>query len=683
MNSSSTCHGGHGSSCHHNPGADMKKRLRMALLFTVPLFLLSMGDHLPGRPISSAISPQWRVIIELILATPVCLWAGSTFFSRGWNSLKSGRFNMFTLIALGVGVSYSYSLVATLAPQIFPQGFRDSLGQVGVYFEASAMIITLILVGQVLEEGATAKTGSAMKQLLSLAARTARRLTASGEEEDVPIDQVQVGDKIRVRPGEKVPVDGEVIEGQGLIDESMVSGEPLPISKNKGDKVIGATINGSGSFVMKVEKVGSQTLLSQIIQMVSEAQKSRAPIQRMADLVSGYFVPFVVFVAVVTFLVWAISGHEHAMAYGVINSVAVLIIACPCALGLATPMSIVVGTGRGALAGILFKNAEALEILSRVTTLVVDKTGTLTKGKPKVVTIKSHGEVDQNEFLRLVASLEKASEHPLGQAIVNEAKAKGLRLSDPEQIEVSVGKGIKGTVDQMKLLVGHQAFLEEESVDSGEKRGEQDSTIPRSQTVIYVEINGKMSGYIGIADPIKETTPEAIRSLHQDNIKIVMLTGDNRLTAQSVADEVGINEVIAEVLPQDKLAIISRLQAKGEIVAMAGDGINDAPALAKAHVGIAMGTGTDIAMESAGVTLVKGDLLGVVKARNLSRATMINIKQNLFFAFVYNSLGLPIAAGVLFPIFGFLLSPMVAAAAMSLSSVSVITNSLRLKRVQI
>jgi Cu+-exporting ATPase len=621
-------------------------------------------------------------LIELALATPVVLWGAWPFFVRGWRSVVTWNLNMFTLIGLGVGVAYAYSVVAALFPELFPASFRDGEGLVAVYFEAAAVITTLVLLGQVLELRARSQTNEAIKALLNLAPKTARRISAGGVEEDVPLETVEVGDHLRVRPGERVPVDGTVVFGSSSVDESMVTGEPIPVAKGEGDRVIGATVNGTGTMVIEAEKVGSETLLAQIVQMVAEAQRSRAPIQKLADLVASYFVPAVIIVAVLTFLAWAICGPEPAMTFALINAVAVLIIACPCALGLATPVSIMVATGRGAGAGVLFKNAEAIEVMRDVETLVVDKTGTLTEGRPRLVSVTPLGSSDDS-LLVLAASLERGSEHPLAEAIVDGASKRALELRDAANFESVTGKGIIGTVEGRSVAVGNRALMEDRAVlaDSAVKTAE--DLRSNGQTVMFVAVDGVVVGLLGVADPIKETTPAAIRQLQEDGIELVMLTGDSRTTAEAVARELGIDRVVAEVLPDQKAEVVKKLQAEGKVVAMAGDGINDAPALAQASVGIAMGTGTDVAMESAGVTLVKGDLRGIVRARRLSRVTMRNIKQNLFFAFVYNALGVPVAAGVLYPVFGILLSPMIAAAAMSFSSVSVISNALRLRRVDL
>jgi Cu+-exporting ATPase len=590
---------------------------------------------------------------------------------------------MFTLIGLGTGVAYVYSIVAALFPRIFPLSFRGPEGEGAVYFEAAAVIVTLVLLGQVLELKARSRTGAAIRELLGMAPKTARRLREDGEEEDVPLDQVHPGDRLRVRPGEKVPVDGKVLEGKSSVDESMVTGEPVPVEKGEGDRLIGATVNGTGALVMEAEKVGSDTLLAQIVRMVAAAQRSRAPIQKLADVVAGYFVPAVVGAAALTFVVWSLFGPEPKMAYALLNAVAVLIIACPCALGLATPMSIMVATGKGATFGVLFKNAEAIEVMRQVDTLVVDKTGTLTEGKPKLVSVVPGSGVDEKELLGLAASLERGSEHPLAAAIVDGAKDRGIKLAEAGEFESRTGKGVTGKVEGREVALGNRKLLEELGIDPGDLAERAGELQGKGQTVMFVAVEGRAAGLVGVADPIKETTPEAIRQLHEEGLRIVMVTGDNRATAEAVAKRLGIDEVEAEVLPDRKAEAVKGLQEEGRKVAMAGDGINDAPALAQAQVGIAMGTGTDVAMESAGVTLVKGDLRGIVRARKLSEATMRNIRQNLFFAFVYNALGVPIAAGLLYPFFGVLLSPMIAAAAMSISSVSVVGNALRLRKVQL
>ena len=660
---------------------DMTRRFWLAAAFTIPLFVVAMGDLLPGEPISRMLSPRARTWLEFALATPVCLWSAWPFYVRFVQSLKNRSLNMFTLIGLGVSVAYGYSVVAALAPQIFPESFREG-GAVAVYFEAAGVIVTLILLGQVLELRARSQTGAAIKKLLGLAAKTARRIREDGSDEDVPLDAVHVGDRLRVRPGEKVPVDGIVLEGKSAVDEAMVTGEPIPVEKHEGDSVIGATINGTGMLIVRAEKVGTETLLSRIVAMVAEAQRSRAPIQKLADVVAGYFVPIVIGVAIVTFVVWSLVGPEPRMAHALINAIAVLIIACPCALGLATPMSIMVAMGKGASLGVLFKDAEAIEVMRKVDTLVVDKTGTLTAGKPVLVTLETAPGVDTTALLGAAASLERASEHPLAEAIVGGAVERGARLQRADSFESITGQGVVGRVEGRDVALGNHKLLEGMGVDAGALAERADALREEGQTVMFVVIDGQVSAILGVADPIKENTPDAIAALHQEGMRVVMLTGDNRKTADAVAAKLSIDEVIAEVLPDQKAEVIKRLQKGGSVVAMAGDGINDAPALAQADVGVAMGTGTDVAIESAGVTLVKGDLRGIVRARKLSRATMANIKQNLFFAFVYNALGVPIAAGVAYPVFGLLLSPMIAAAAMSFSSVSVIANALRLRRLE-
>jgi Cu+-exporting ATPase len=662
---------------------DMSRRFWFATALTVPLVFIAMGDMLPGKPVSKMLSPELRVWLELGLATPVCLWSAWPFFVRAVQSVRNRALNMFTLIGLGVSVAFVYSVVAALSPGLFPDSFRDRAGHVAVYFEAAAVITTLILLGQVLELRARTRTGAAIKQLLGLAAKTARRIRDDGTEEDVGLEVVEVGDRLRVRPGEKIPVDGVVVEGASSVDESMVSGEPIPVEKNPGDRVVGATINGTGGLVMRADKVGKDTLLSRIVGMVAEAQRSRAPIQKLADIVSGYFVPIVVLIAAGTFAVWGLWGPDPRMAHAIVNAVAVLIIACPCALGLATPMSIMVATGKGATLGVLFKNAEVIETLRKVDTLVVDKTGTLTEGKPKLVSVVPHGGVGETELLSLVAGLERGSEHPLAAAIVRGAEQRGARIPDASEFSSVTGKGVRGTVDGKRVALGNRAMMEELGVSIAPLEARAEDLRRDGQTAMFVAVGDALAGIVGVADPIKDSTPDAIAALHRDGIRIVMLTGDSETTARAVAGKLGIDDVIAEVLPDQKVDAVTRLQNEGGFVAMAGDGINDAPALAKAQVGIAMGTGTDVAMESAGITLVKGDLRGIVRARRLSRATMRNIKQNLFFAFVYNTAGVPIAAGALYPVFGLLLSPMIAAAAMSASSVSVISNALRLRRANV
>jgi len=659
---------------------DMSRRFWTAVGLTAPLVLIAMGDMLPGAPISRLLSPAIRVWVELLLATPVCVWGAWPFYVRAVQSVRNRSLNMFTLIGLGVSVAYGYSLVAALLPGIFPAGFRSHGGQVGVYFEAAAVIVTLILLGQVLELHARSRTSAAVRKLLGMAAKSARRVRDDGDEEDVPLETVHAGDRLRVRPGEKVPVDGVVLEGSSAIDESMVSGEPIPVVKQPGDRVVGATINGTGAFVMRAEKVGADTLLARIVAMVAEAQRTRAPIQKLADVVSGYFVPIVVFVALLTFAIWAGIGPEPRFAHALINAVAVLIIACPCALGLATPMSVMVATGRGATLGVLFRNAEAIETLRKVDTLVVDKTGTLTEGRPRLEVVVPVDGGDETGVLRLAAGLERASEHPLAAAILAGARGRGAAPADVAGFESVTGKGVRGTLDGRRVALGNRALMEDLGITLGDHSATADRLRAEGQTVMYLATDGRLSGLLGVADPVKTGTPEAIRSLHREKIRIVMLTGDNPVTARAVARRLGIDDVMAEVLPDQKVEAVKRLQREGAFVAMAGDGINDAPALAQAHVGIAMGTGTDVAMESASVTLVKGDLRGIVRARALSRRTMANIRQNLFFAFVYNTLGVPIAAGALYPAFGLLLSPIFAAAAMSFSSVSVLANALRLRR---
>jgi len=659
---------------------NMTRRFWVSTVLTLPLLASVMGDMLPGQPLRHLVSPRVAAWAQLVLATPVVLWGGWPFFVRGWQSLVHRSLNMFTLIALGTGLAYAYSVAATLAPGLFPAAFRMH-GEVGLYFEAAAVITVLVLLGQVLELRARSQTSGAIRALLGLAPRTARRVRADGGEEDVALDAVQVGDRLRVRPGEKVPVDGVLVEGTSAVDESMVTGEAIPVEKTAGDRVIGGTVNGTGGFVMRAERVGRETLLAQIVQMVSEAQRSRAPIQRLADLVAAWFVPAVVFVAVVSAIVWASVGPEPRAAFAIVNAVAVLIIACPCALGLATPMSIMVGTGRGAAAGVLIKNAEALEVMERVDTLVVDKTGTLTEGKPKLVTAEPAAGFEETELLGLAAGIERGSEHPLAAAIVAGATARGIAVAPSEEFKSVTGKGVVGRVSGRAVALGNRRLMEDLGVTLGGLIERAEKLRGEGQTVMFVAVDRSPAGLVGVADPIKASTPEALELLRASRLRIVMLTGDSRATAEAVARRLGITEIEAEVLPEQKIAVVKRLQAEGRKVAMAGDGVNDAPALAQATVGIAMGTGTDVAMQSADVTLVKGDLRGIVRARRLSQATMRNIRQNLFFAFVYNALGVPIAAGVLYPWLGILLSPIIASAAMSLSSVSVIGNALRLRRV--
>ncbi|MEO7970433.1 MAG: heavy metal translocating P-type ATPase [bacterium] len=661
----------------------MSRRFWVCVALSVPLLLIGMSELISGALLDRLMPMAIRGWIEMALATPVVLWGAWPFFVRAWQSLVNRSLNMFTLIAVGVGVAYLFSVSAKLFPEIFPQSFRDSMGNVPVYFEAAAVITTLVLLGQVLELRARSRTGTAIKALLGLAAKTARRVRADGSDEDVALEQVSAGDKLRVRPGEKIPVDGVIIEGGSAIDESMISGEPIPVAKLPGDRVIGATVNGTGSFVMQAERVGAETLLAQIVQMVADAQRSRAPIQKLADLVSAYFVPTVFAISVLTFVVWSLWGPEPRMAHGLVNAVAVLIIACPCALGLATPMSIMVASGKGAETGVLFKNAEAIEVLRQIDTLVVDKTGTLTEGKPKVVSLIALSGFAEPTLLRLAASVERSSEHPLAAAIIAEAAARGIGPADTKDFASLTGKGIKGEVEGRQVSLGNSALAAQLGIDVHDLTERAEALRADGQTVLFVGVDGKAAGLIGIADPIKATSSDAIKQLHAEHIRIVMLTGDSETTARTVAAKLSIDDVVAEVLPNQKAEVVKRLQAEGRKVAMAGDGINDAPALAQADVGIAMGTGTDVAMESAAVTLVKGDLRGIVRAIRLSRATMKNIKQNLFFAFVYNALGVPVAAGVLYPFFGVLLSPMLAAAAMSFSSVSVIANALRLRNARI
>jgi Cu+-exporting ATPase len=660
---------------------DLTRRFWVGLALSVPVVILEMGGHLIGGHgwINQTLS-NW---IQLVLATPVVIWAGWPFFVRGWQSVVTRNLNMFTLIAMGTGVAWVYSVVATAVPGVFPATFRGHDGAVAVYFEAAAVITVLVLLGQVLELRAREATSGAIKALLDLAPKTARRIHADGTDEEVQIAVLQPGDRLRVRPGEKVPVDGEIVEGRSSLDESMVTGESMPVSKEVGGKVIAGTLNRSGGFIMRAEKVGSDTMLSQIVQMVAQAQRSRAPIQRLADQVAGWFVPAVIVVAVAAFAAWAVYGPEPRFAFGLVAAVSVLIIACPCALGLATPMSIMVGVGRGAHMGVLIKNAEALERMERIDTLVVDKTGTLTEGKPKVVAVVPGGSYSEAEVLRLAASVERASEHPLADAIVNEAKDRGIQSTDVQNFDSPVGKGALGTVEGKKVLLGNAAFMRSQRVDTSAMETEAERQRGEGATVINMAVDGKLAGILAIADPVKQSTPQALRDLAAEGVKVIMLTGDNRTTAQAVARRLGIGDVEAEVLPDQKSAVVAKLQKEGRKVAMAGDGVNDAPALAAAEVGIAMGTGTDVAMESAGITLLKGDLNGIVRARRLSRATMRNIRQNLFFAFAYNAAGIPIAAGVLYPTLGLLLSPIVAAAAMALSSVSVVGNALRLRTVRI
>jgi len=658
---------------------DMSRRFWIATALTAPLLLIAMLELVSSVSVSAWLPMRTRILIEFALATPVCLWAAWPFYERAVQSVIHRSPNMFTLIGLGVSVAYLYSVIAALLPGVFPSSFRDASGDVGVYFEAAAVIVTLILLGQVLELRARGQTSAAIRGLLKLAPATARRIAADGREEDVPLDAVHRGDRLRVRPGEKIPVDGVVIEGASHVDESMVSGEPVAVSKRPGDAVVGATINATGALVMRAERVGADTLLARIVAMVAEAQRSRAPIQKLADVVASYFVPVVIAVALVTFGIWAMVGPEPRMAHALINAVAVLIIACPCALGLATPMSIMVAMGKGATIGVLFRNAEAIELLRSVDTLVVDKTGTLTEGKPTLVRIVPIGPMPEAELLRLAAAVERGSEHPMAAAIVHAADAQRIAAATASGFRSITGQGVHAQVEGHAIAIGNRVLMDGLGIDAAPIEPQAEEQRREGQTVMYVAIDGRAAGLLGVADPIKTTTAAALKSLHEDGLRVVMLTGDSRVTADAVARRLDVDEVIADVLPDQKGHVIKRLQDAGRIVAMAGDGINDAPALAQAHVGMAMGTGTDIAMESAGVTLVKGDLRAIARARRLSRLTMANIRQNLFFAFVYNAVGVPVAAGVLYPAFGMLLSPMLAAAAMSFSSVSVITNALRLR----
>ena len=663
--------------------ADMLRRFSVSLVLTLPVFGIAMAEMLPGNPLARAFAPKTLVWVQLVLGTPVVLWGGWPFFVRGWASLRTRHLNMFTLIAIGTGAAWVYSVFAAVTPDLFPDSFRGHDGTVAVYFEAAAVIITLVLLGQVLELRARSQTGAAIRALLGLTPKTARRVDEDGSEEDVALDSVRVGDRLRVRPGEKIPVDGIVLEGRSAVDESMITGEPIPVAKQAGEPVTGATVNGTGALLIRAERVGSETLLAQIVQMVAEAQRSRAPIQRLADVVAGYFVPAVLGIAVFTFVVWAVYGPDPRMAYALINAVAVLIIACPCALGLATPMSIMVATGKAASMGVLFRNAEAIELLRDVDTIVIDKTGTLTEGKPRLVRIVAAKGFDEDEVLRMAASLERASEHPLAQALLAGAADRNLTISDATDFDSRTGRGVVGQIGGRKAGIGNRKLMQElgAAVDSLAETA--DAMRAEAQTVMFLAVDGRLAGLLGVADPIKQSTPAAVAGLQREGLRVVMLTGDNRRTAEAVAKRLGLDEVMADVLPDQKAEVVRRLQAEGRVVAMAGDGVNDAPALAQAHVGVAMGTGTDVAMESAGVTLVKGDLRGILRARRLSGATMRNIRQNLFFAFVYNAIGVPVAAGILYPAFGLLLSPMIAAAAMSLSSVSVIGNSLRLRRLEI
>ena len=658
---------------------DFSRRFGVAVALTLPVFVLSMGEMIPENPLNAFLGTKIRSWIEFALATPVVLWCGWPFLSRGASSIRSLRLNMFTLIAIGSGAAWVYSVVATFVPGIFPSSFRSHDGSVEIYFEAASVIVTLVLLGQVLELRARDRTGEAIRSLLGLAPKTARRVDAAGQEEDVPLDRVGVGDQLRIRPGEKVPTDGLVLEGQSTVDESMISGEPIPVSKSAGDRVTGATLNGTGSLLIQAERVGSETLLSQIVQMVSEAQRSRAPIQGIADAVAGWFVPLVLLSSLVTFVVWAVYGPEPRLAHALIGAVAVLIIACPCALGLATPMSIMVATGRGASKGVLFRNAEAIELFREVDTVVVDKTGTLTEGRPILVTVRSTRPFEDQELLDGAVALERVSEHPLATAIVQGGEERGARRLEATEFESITGQGVAARVEGRWVAIGNQGLMEARDVPVEGLAVEADRLREAGQTVMFVSIDDRLAGLLGVTDPVKESASEAVARLHHEGLKVIMLTGDVLKTAQAVAEQLDLDEVVAGVLPDQKAEVVRRLQAEGHVVAMAGDGVNDAPALAQANVGIAMGTGTDVAMQSAGVTLLKGDLRGILRARRLSRAAMRNIRQNLFFAFVYNALGVPVAAGALYPAFGILLSPMIAAAAMSLSSVSVISNALRLR----
>ena len=662
---------------------DMTRRFWIGGLLAAPVVVLEMGGHIPGLGLEHLLPAQISIWLQAFFATPVVLWAGWPFFVRGWQSLVTRKLNMFTLIALGTGAAWAYSAVAALAPGIFPNNFRGPGGEVAVYFEAAAVIVVLVLLGQVLELRARAGTSTALQALLDLAPKTALRLNKAGEDEEVALDSVMAGDRLRVRPGDKVPVDGEVAEGKSVVDESMVTGESFPVTKQAGDAVIGGTLNGTGSFVMTAQRVGSETMLAQIVQLVAEAQRSRAPIQRLADVVAEYFVPAVVLAAVVAFVAWAVWGPPPAMSFALIAAVSVLIIACPCALGLATPMSIMVGVGRGAQAGILIKNAEALERFEKVDTLVVDKTGTLTEGRPMVTTVTTDGDGREDEILRLAASLERGSEHPLAAAIVEAARDKGLQLGTADDFQSVTGKGVTGRVESATVALGNVKLLADLGIDSGSLEEVSEEHRSKGETIMFVALDGQVAGIIGVSDPVKESTPATLEALREEGVRIVMLTGDTLATARAVADRLGITDVEAEVLPHEKGAVVARLQQEGAVVAMAGDGVNDAPALAQADVGIAMGTGADVAIQSAGVTLIKGNLDGIVRARRLSRAAMGNIRQNLFFAFFYNALGVPVAAGALYPFTGILLNPIIAAAAMALSSVSVISNALRLRQVRL
>jgi len=662
---------------------DFTRRFWVGAVLTVPLLILAMSPYVGLGQIREFFGERTTLWIELLLGTPVILWSGWPFFERGYHSFRTMNLNMFSLIGMGVAAAYIFSIIAVIMPEIFPDGFRDAEGNVGVYFEAAAVIVTLVLLGQVMELRARERTGSAIKALLDMAAKTARVIREDGSEEEIPLEDVQVGDKLRVRPGDKVPVDGKVIEGRSSIDESMISGEPVPVEKVEGDTVTGATINGTGSLIIEATRVGSDTMLSQIVEMVANAQRSRAPIQKYADMVAGYFVPVVILVAIASFISWAIWGPSPALSYGLVSAVAVLIIACPCALGLATPMSIMTATGRGAQAGVLIKNAEALERFEKVDTLIVDKTGTLTEGKPKLVAVLPEEGHDEAEVLRLAASLERGSEHPLAEAIVNGAEERGVDMADATDFEAVTGKGVKGVVDGHHVALGNAKLVSDMGLDGGKLSETANARRDEGETVMFVMLDGAIAGLVSVADPVKETTPAALKELHRLGFRIIMATGDNERTAKAVAARLGIDEIRADVLPEDKARIIKELQDQGLKVAMAGDGVNDAPALAQADVGIAMGTGADVAIESAGFTLIKGNLDGIVRARRLVRATMRNIRQNLFFALVYNAAGVPVAAGLLFPLFGILISPMFAAFAMSASSFSVVVNALRLRHVKI
>ena len=671
-----------GEEHEHGETRSLSRKFWIALVLTIPVLVLAMGHAIPRLEIDSIVPKRIGKWIEFALTTPVVLWAGGFFFTRAWQSIINRSLNMFTLIAVGVGAAYFYSVVAVIAPGIFPASFQRH-GEVDLYFEAAAVITTLILLGQLIEGKARSRTGHAIKALLSLATKTAHRVR-DGQEEEIAVNEIQKGDVLRVRPGEKVPIDGVIIDGKSNVDESMITGEPMPVTKQAGEKVIGATVNQTGSFLMRAERIGSETVLAQIVQMVADAQRSRAPIQKLADRVSGYFVPAVISIAIITFIVWSIVGPAPAMSYALVNAVSVLIIACPCALGLATPMSIMVGVGRAAQVGILVKNAPAIEVTEKVTHLVTDKTGTLTAGKPEVVSRIVSNTISEDDLLRIAASVESQSEHPLARAIVESAKQQKIELRDVIDFQSITGGGVSGKVEGKAILVGKEKFLADSNVRFPEELTKEARRLQeKAETTVWLAVNGDAAGVLGIADPIKPTTREAVRELHAMDLKIIMCTGDNRRTAESVAREVGIDEFKAEVMPDEKIEIVRKLKSEGAIVAMAGDGINDAPALAAADVGIAMGTGTDVAIESAGITLVKGDLMGIVKAIHVSRAVMRNIRQNLFFAFIYNALGVPIAAGVLYPFFGLLLSPMIAGAAMSFSSVSVIVNALRLRSIKL